>query len=470
MPCRRRDHPVMAFVDEHELSECERALWRAAGAGEPVDLSTSSARHDDPSGGAGWGPERTVRADLLYELLLSEPTPRAIVLRGARISGSLNLEAATLGCPLTLESCCFDGAINLRQARAETIRLTGCQLTCLEAAQLETRGNLDLRRTAASVIGVAGAHIGGQLMFSGASLSGGSWPPDLADATLSPFSDSTVEDRAEGIALVGDGLRVDGDMFCREGFAAAGEVRLRGAHIHGSLKFREASLTNAHGYALNAAMLKVDAGMSCREPFVATGEVSLVGAHIHGGLDLIGARLTNNYGSALSAGGLRVEGAGMFCSKGLATGGVSLVGAHIQGELNFDEARLTNASGSALNADGIQVDGSMFCREGFVATGEVRLVGARIHGVLDFDGARLFARLTRTADPAQAAIKPGLTPRPSPPNGEETQENHPAALPVKERAYAVTCSAVAKCPDLDFDHGLEVVVRGPEDPVSPSHL
>ena len=132
----------------------------------------------------------------------------------------------------------IDGPINLRQARAEAIRLTGCQLTCVEAAQLETRGNLQLDRSTASVINLTGVHLGGQLLLEGVSFTGGSSPLELAGTTLAPFDDVTMAtERLEGVALVADGLKVGGGMFCRNGFGAEGEVRLPGAHIQGTLEF-----------------------------------------------------------------------------------------------------------------------------------------------------------------------------------------------------------------------------------------
>ncbi len=82
-----------------ELTECEKRLWHdAAPSGKPLDLRNGES--DDPTNGAQWGTERTVRADVLYRLLVDEATPRAVVLRAVRISGGLNLEATTLRCPL----------------------------------------------------------------------------------------------------------------------------------------------------------------------------------------------------------------------------------------------------------------------------------------------------------------------------------------------------------------------------------
>ncbi len=291
----------MTQRDLHELGEAEQALSRAAVTGELVDLRVGSRDGDDPCTGDAWGPERTVRADVLYALLTAESTTRAVVLRGARISGAVNLESARLDCPLILEGCRFDGPVNVRDARAETIRLSGCRLPCLHAALLETRGDLNLDRTSAAIIDLIGARIGGQLSLEGASLSGGSWPLDLEGATLAPFDDVTTDaTRLRCAALVADGLRVQADMLCRDGFDATGEIRLLGAHIHGQLSLDKASITSERGPALNADRITVEQSVLCRDGFAAVGEVRLVGSRIHGQLSFEGARLRNAQGPALN--------------------------------------------------------------------------------------------------------------------------------------------------------------------------
>ena len=42
-------------------------------------------------------------------------------------------------------------------------------------------------------------------------------------------------------------MTVDGDMFCRAGFQAEGEIRLLGAHIGGQLELSSAKLANPGG-------------------------------------------------------------------------------------------------------------------------------------------------------------------------------------------------------------------------------
>jgi hypothetical protein len=71
--------------------------------------------------------------------------------------------------------------------------------------QLEVHQVMDWRGlTAEGDVRLVGAHIGGQLVFGGATLHQ---------------------------ALMAEGLHVDQDMFCDEGFTADGEVSLAAAHV-----------------------------------------------------------------------------------------------------------------------------------------------------------------------------------------------------------------------------------------------
>jgi uncharacterized protein YjbI with pentapeptide repeats len=380
----------MTPPDEHELTACEQGLRRAALAGVVLDLRAGDAGKDDPTIGNEWGAERTLRANVLYQHLVSERPGRAVVIRGARISGALNLAAATIRCPVILEGCSFDGPVNLSEATVESVCLNGCRLTCVQAAQLRTRGDFQLRRSVAAVVGLQGAHIGGNLRLDAATLIGGSWPPELAGATLHPFVDvGDDQERLAGVALVADELQVDGEMLIRSGFRASGEVRLIGARVRGQLNLNGAHLRNKTGRALNADRLTVEGSMFFQEGFIAEGEVRLIGVRVHGQLNLTGARLTCSIGSALNAAHADIGGS-MLCRDLVAVGELRFLGAAIHGQLNLNGARLSNASGSVLNAARVEIGGSMLCRE-LVASGELRFLGARIRDQVNFDGARLIS-------------------------------------------------------------------------------
>ena len=328
-------------LSEEKLSGAERKVLAASVKGALTDLRTGKAEADDPANGAKWGVARRIRAELLIELLTAQRHPdgrpaRAVKLIGARITGSLDLEAVSLTCPLLLQDCYIDEPVNLDEATAPAVRLLGCRLPGLTASQLRTSGNLSLRHTrftANSEVNLFGAHIGGTLDLRGVSLS-----------------------NPGGRALWANRLTVGHDMICWEKFAAFGEVQLRGAHIGGLLSLRGASLSNPGGCALWANRLTVGHDTICSDGFTAAGEVRLSGAHIGGKLHLEGASLSNPCGPALAADHLTIE-EDLICSDGFtAIGEVRLPSASIGRRLDLKGASLSNPAGYALTLDKANVD------------------------------------------------------------------------------------------------------------------
>jgi hypothetical protein len=309
---------------------------------------------------------------LVTELLTGLRRPdgvqaRAVRLRGARVSGTLDLEAARLECPLLLEDCFLERPVNLRDARAQAIRLPGCHVPGINASQLRAEGSVELNEgfTAGAMISLAGARISGLL--------------DLSSAVVTGTS---------GLAVDADGLRVEQGLACT-GLETTGEVRLSGAQIGGRLGLEGARLANPGGCALGADGLTVGLSMFCRDGFTALGEVRLRNARIDGQLNLTGARLATPGGRAVSGLGLTV-GQDMYCKGPLTVEGeVRLTGARIGGTLEFSGATLTNPGGYALAARGITVTQDLDFMDGFSAQGEVFLLNARVGGRLDFEGAIL---------------------------------------------------------------------------------
>jgi len=353
-----------------EFSPAEEGVRRAVAAGALADLREGNQRADDPRGGQMWGPGRTVRADVLAHLLtevVAAERPRSVRLAGARIAGTLDLEAARLACPVLLSGCWFEEPANLAEASVPALRLPGCHLPGLRAAQLTVDGNLELNDgfTAGGEVNLLGAYISGHLICSGATLASRERP-----------------------ALNGSRITVGQSMICNARFTAFGEVRLRGAHILGDLDFSGANLVNPDGRALSAGRLAVDQDLICGPGFTARGEILLIGAHVGGDLDMGGAALANANGPAVYANRLSV-GQSMFCRAGFsASGEVRLLGASVGGRLSFATASLANPGGIALQAERLTVAQDIFFTEGMTAAGEIRLPGARVGGNADFTGCK----------------------------------------------------------------------------------
>ncbi|MEW2354669.1 hypothetical protein [Spirillospora sp. NPDC029432] len=336
----------------------ERRIAAAVAAGDPVDL------------GGGDPARRTLRGGWLGEVLTAAPPDgggrvRPVRIRGALITGPLDLEACTLTRPLHLDGCRFDGPVILDDATALTVRLRGCRMPGLLARGLRTTGDLEINDGSAveGTVDLLGAGIGGKLSFRRAR---------LADPG--------------GRALNADRLVVEQGLFCGGGFAAEGEVRLLGARVGGRFELQDARLSNPGATALQASWLTVGQHMLC-EGLRAEGRVNVSAARISH-LDMSRAVLNAPGGTALDGYGVIVE-HDILCRGLSAQGEVNLSRVQIDGQLHLDGARLSDPGGRALNADALTTRQSLFCRNGFTAEGEVRAIGARIGGVCDLTGARL---------------------------------------------------------------------------------
>jgi hypothetical protein len=248
-----------------ELTQSERKVWQAAVSGSLVDLRLGDRDLDSPERWAEWGTERTVRAEVIVELLMGDGeaaslTVKGVRLQGARITGDLNLEASTLRCPLALVDCSFASAINIEEASAASVRLSGSHVPTLRARQLRTRGDLRLDDgfSVSGEVSLQGAHIGGQL-----------------NCTQGQFSNPN------GPVLNADGLIVDQDMVCGERFSATSEVRLLGAHIGGQLNCTGGQFSNPGGSAITLQRATV------------TGPLLMASAMLDGMLDLTAAKTSS---------------------------------------------------------------------------------------------------------------------------------------------------------------------------------
>src|SRR5215213_7303053 len=360
----------MPVIPKRGRSTLEQRVRDAITTGQVVDLEVEVPERNNVETGATWGPERSIRGELLSELLTEGGGPavrpaRVLRLQGARITGKLDLEAVTVRCPVSLQGCYFDEEVILKEADVVALRLSGCHLPGLSAQQIKVSRNLELNRlkpncrfTVEGKVDLKGAHVRGRLDFGGAIL-------------RNPHKQ----------ALAAEGLIVDQDMFCAEGFETYGEIRLEGARIGGWLNFGGATLCNPGGLALVGDLLTVGQAMVCNDEFHAGGEVRLVAAHI-GTLDFDDARLRNPCRRALIADRVTVDDY-VLCRKLRADGEIRLISAQIKGRLVFNAATLCNPGGCALYADRLTVGEDLYCQDGFHVEGTVDLSDACLGGLAD---------------------------------------------------------------------------------------
>jgi hypothetical protein len=380
------------------LTSVEQSLVEYVGRGQQLNLAAEGEAVDEAAMRL-WGESRACRATVIRNILrgrlVADPDPHGLRLRGAKITGRLDLRNLITNVHLELADCLLEEGVLARDARLGSVVLTGCQL------EHSTEPPLDCTRLTCSVLFLDGARIighanDGAVRLNGAYIGG-------------PFNCMGAElDNDSGPALNADYMRVGQSMPLCRGFTATGSgdggaVSLIGAHI-GFLDCSGAKLHNDSGAALNAANLQVDQDVLLCDDFSVTGSgdggaVNLIGAHIGGQLNCIGAKLHNGSGAALNAANLQVDQDVLLCDDFSVTGSgdggaVNLIGAHIGGQLNCIGAKLHNGSGAALNATNLQVDQDVLLCDDFSVTGSgdggaVNLIGAHIGGQLNCIGAKL---------------------------------------------------------------------------------
>jgi hypothetical protein len=114
-------------LQDSDLTPLERTLCSAAPAGRLLDRPCRRSGEDDPACGRAWAENRQIRTQVLRQLLTGEGyldqtfgRPLAVRLRGASVSGRLNLGGCTVRCPLELYGCYLGGRLDLPRLKPPT--------------------------------------------------------------------------------------------------------------------------------------------------------------------------------------------------------------------------------------------------------------------------------------------------------------------------------------------------------------
>jgi hypothetical protein len=367
----------------------EAELLAAATAGQVLVCGDGTAR-------------RSVAADLLRRCcreLRDQVDPRGVRLRGATVTGPLDLAGLDVPFPLRFEDCSFTAPVTVAGAQLIELALTDCgAVPGLLANGVRIRRDLDLSRsrvtgalsTSASTSKLAAiwlceSEIGGRLLCVDTVIQGG--------------------DRS----IQADRLHVTGNVRLLHGFTAHGEVRLIGARIGGSLDLTGASIDSpGTGLALDLGEAVIEASLflidapSGRRPRI-RGRIDMGQARI-GGQFLVrnatlearaGAPVGSAYsrsrvaGTALSAPRLSVGAELTFDAACEVTGGIDLSLSQL-GSVSVGPGCSLRAPGrTALDLTNAELLSTFTVGEQVPVQGTVRLSGTRIHGDLCLRGAVL---------------------------------------------------------------------------------
>src|SRR5208282_534209 len=193
--------PAIRRLTNADLTPAEEKFLRAVAEGQVADFSSQKDEENDPANASQWKNDRVLRAPCIA-WLCTDPdaarflTHRGIYARGARIDGKLNLQFARVDSPLTFDKCAFVASVSLQQADLQSLTLEGTHVVELAADAARVERHLFLRN---------GFKAGGEVRLLGASIGG-----DL-DCENGQFFN------AGNKALSADGIKVDGNVFVRNG-------------------------------------------------------------------------------------------------------------------------------------------------------------------------------------------------------------------------------------------------------------
>ncbi|MER7734929.1 membrane-associated oxidoreductase [Streptomyces erythrochromogenes] len=272
-------------MEINDLTPAERRVWEAFPRGDGIDFREHP--EDSSVDGAGWGPDRTLRAEVLRALLLgaapaAEGRVAGLKIKGARIVGKLDLRYAVVDHPIRMRDCWFERKPLLYGAQLKALVLGYSTLPGLTASTLRVE----------VVLRLSCCRISGPVRLQGAKISGGLF---LQGAVVGP----TSGEEADEPPLQLNHAEVGTDIIAND-LTVHGQFRLNGAVVGGQVSLDNARLLTPGGIALHAETLSVGTDLRAHR-LEARGMVNLTGARIPGQLNLARAVFANPGGTALRA-------------------------------------------------------------------------------------------------------------------------------------------------------------------------
>jgi hypothetical protein len=147
---------VVTQVPYGSLTSVEQSLVGHVSRGEWLDLAADDEVVDQAAM-QSWGESRTCRATVIRDILrgrfAADPDPHGLRLRGARITGRIDLEILTTEVNFELEDCLLEEGLFAQDAQLASLSLTRCQL------EHPTEPPLDAARLTCGVLALEGARI-----------------------------------------------------------------------------------------------------------------------------------------------------------------------------------------------------------------------------------------------------------------------------------------------------------------------
>ncbi len=160
-----------------------------------------------------------VRADLVRFLLITMPLhDKGIRLRGAWITGALDLQGCDCNRDVSLTACHLAEPMNLTNACLRGLHVSGCWIAGVSADNASFSGSVYFR---------AGTHIAGEVSLSGASVNGDLQMCDVVIESAAQDSIFAPSLRVEGSVFLGNYPYADGDTS----LVVTGQIFLSSARV-----------------------------------------------------------------------------------------------------------------------------------------------------------------------------------------------------------------------------------------------
>ena len=312
--------------------------------------------------------DNNVRAEFIRLLALGadkggQSYARGVELRGAWITGILDLSFDELEHRLMLRDCVIDNIL-AAEGHLKSLDLRGTYVRDAVSAR-------DCRCDGAIRLG------------DGFRCDGGVRLPNATIGSLHCQNATLLE--SGGIALDCVDTTVVGSVQLAHGFTAIGSVDFGNAKIGGDFNCFKGTFGKAGGDALFLNNATIGGSLKLSEGFRAVGRVTVRDAAITGNLDCNNGTLHQSGGVALDGRGATITRNVMLGSGFTAKGSVDFGNAKIGGDLNCREGSIDRLSGDALFLNNATIGGSLKLNE-FRALGRVSLGEAMITGNFDCSG------------------------------------------------------------------------------------
>ena len=305
-----------------EWTEPERAMWVAFRNGGELDLRDPDPTQNIPASGADWGAKRTLRAEVISQILLQPPrvelgNPDRFRLTGARISGKLDLGCGAV-IAFLFSYCRFDDSINLSDASAAFVGFTHCYFPGIMADRLKCSGPVWLDQSESpGLTDLEDSVIQGEVSLVGVKLHG--------------------QEDAHRVCVCG--ATINGDLFLTNA-VISGHIGLHSTIVNGSISFDATEITG-NPLTVKGRLVKVAGDVSALNSFKSMGQFNMEGAYIGGQLLLRGANLSNHGGTVLDLDHARIE-LGLYAREIVTDGKILIHHANVGCQVAFVDACLSH--------------------------------------------------------------------------------------------------------------------------------